>query len=67
MRCEKAEVPPEARVFKTKLELALDMIKADMAAGVRFGWVGGDGLYGHGYVLSDAIENMGLTFISYCS
>ena len=63
VRCEKAGVPPEARVFKTKQELALDMLKADMAAGVRFGWVGGDGLYGHGYELSDAIENMGLTFL----
>ncbi|CAK0766019.1 hypothetical protein CCP4SC76_4470009 [Gammaproteobacteria bacterium] len=40
-RCEKAG-PSEARFFKTKLALALDMIKADMAAGVEFGWVGGD-------------------------
>jgi len=62
-RCEKAGVPPEARVFKTKQELALDMIKADMAAGVEFSWVGGDGLYGHGQELSNAIENMGLTFL----
>lgn len=62
-RCEQAGIPPEARVFKTKQELALDMIKADMAAGVRFGWVGGDGLYGHGHELSNAIENMGLTFL----
>jgi SRSO17 transposase len=62
-RCERAGIPPEARVFKTKQELALDMIKADMAAGVRFSWVGGDGLYGHGHELSNAIENMGLTFL----
>jgi len=62
-RCEKAGIPPEARVFKTKQELALDMIKADVAAGVEFNWVGGDGLYGHGLELSNAIENMGLTFL----
>lgn len=62
-RCEKAGIPPEARVFKTKLQLALDMIKADIAAGVEFGWVGGDGLYGHGAELRDAIETMGLTFV----
>jgi SRSO17 transposase len=62
-RCEKAGIPPDARVFKTKLELALDMIKADRAAGVEFDWVGGDGLYGHGWELSNAIENMGLKFL----
>lgn len=60
-RCEKAGIPAEARVYKTKLELALDMIKADIAAGVEFNWVGGDGLYGHGEELRDAIENKGLT------
>jgi SRSO17 transposase len=54
-RCEKAGIPPEARAFKTKLELALDMVTADIAAGVEFGWVGGDGLYGHGWDLSNAI------------
>jgi SRSO17 transposase len=62
-RCEKAGIPAEARAFKTKLELALDMIKADIAAGVEFNWIGGDGLYGHGAELRDAIENMGLTFV----
>ncbi|CAK0755321.1 hypothetical protein CCP4SC76_2600004 [Gammaproteobacteria bacterium] len=62
-RCEKAGIPSEARFFKTKLALALDMIKADMAAGVEFGWVGGDSVYGHGHELGNAIENMGLTFI----
>ena len=62
-RCEKAGIPLEACVFKTKQELALDMIKADMAAGVEFGWVGGDGFYGHGQELSNSLENMGLTFI----
>jgi SRSO17 transposase len=61
-RCEKAGIPPEARIFKTKQELALDMITADLASGVEFNWIGGDGFYGHGQKLSDAIENKGLTF-----
>ena len=34
-----------------------------MANGVRFGWVGGDGLYGHGYDLSYAVDDLGLTFL----
>ncbi|MCG8552673.1 MAG: hypothetical protein MI799_19890 [Desulfobacterales bacterium] len=39
------------------------MLKADIEAGVRFGWVGGDRLYGHGHELNYAIEDMGLTFL----
>ena len=39
------------------------MIQADLEAGVELGWVGGDGLYGQGHELSNAIENMGLTFL----
>ena len=62
-RCDKAGIPQEARTHKTKLQLALEMLQADVDAGVRFGWVGGDGLYGHGYELNYAIEDMGLTFV----
>lgn len=62
-RCEKAGVPVEARQFKTKLELALDMIQSDVAAGVEFDWVGGDGLYGHGLEFGNALENSGLKFV----
>jgi SRSO17 transposase len=62
-RCDKAGIPEEAREHKTKQQLALEMLKADMANGVRFGWVGGDGLYGHGYDLSYAIDDMDLTFL----
>jgi len=62
-RCEKAGIPFEARIFNTKQELALDMIKAALSAGVDFGWIGGDGFYGHGQKLSNAIENMGLPFL----
>jgi SRSO17 transposase len=62
-RCETAGIPRDARVFKTKPQLALDMVRADIAAGLEFGWIGGDGLYGHGSEFSDAIENMGLEFV----
>lgn len=62
-RCDLAGVPEPARTYKTKQELALEMIQADQAAGVAFGWVGGDGFYGHGTALGNAIENIGLTFL----
>ncbi len=62
-RCEKAGIPEDKRTFKTKLELAHEMVKADVEAGVEFGWVGGDGLYGHGLELGNLLDNMGLTFL----
>lgn len=62
-RCKKAGIPEEERTHKSKPQLALEMLKADIEAGVRFGWVGGDGLYGHGYELSNAIDDMGLPFL----
>jgi SRSO17 transposase len=34
-----------------------------MATGVRFGWGGGDGLYGHGDEFSYAVDDLGLTFL----
>ena len=62
-RCEQAGIPAEQRQFKTKIALALEMIKADVEAGLEFGWVGGDGLYGHGFELGNALNDMGLTFL----
>lgn len=62
-RCTKAEIPENKRNYKTKQELALEMIKEDLSNGVRFGWVGGDALYGHGYQLSQEIEKLGQNFV----
>lgn len=62
-RCIKAGIPEDKRRHKTKLELALEMVEADIEAGIRFGWVGGNGLYGHGCQLNYAIEDMGLLFL----
>jgi SRSO17 transposase len=53
----------EKRTFKTKIDLALEMVEADVEAGVEFGWVGGDGLYGHGVELGNRLNNMGLVFL----
>ena len=46
-RCDKAKIPEPDRIFKTKPELALEMIDEDIKNGVEFDWIGGDGLYGH--------------------
>lgn len=62
-RCDKAGIPTDKRAYKTKQQLALEMIKEDIAQGVQFGWVGGDGFYGHGYELSQEIEALGKDFV----
>ena len=44
-RCAEAGVPEDV-VFRTKPELALEMIREADARGMPFRWVGGDSLYG---------------------
>jgi len=62
-RCDEAKIPIESRVYKTKPELALDMIKQDIDHGVTFDWIGGDGLYGHNTKLCDGLDELELFFV----
>ena len=41
-RCNKAGIPESERVFKTKNQLALEIVEQARRNGVRFGWVGAD-------------------------
>ena len=45
-RCEKAGVPADARMYRTKHELALDIVEHALELGIRFEWVGVDAFYG---------------------
>jgi len=62
-RCSKAKIPVQNRLHKTKQELAAQMVAEALLQGVKFSWVGGDGLYGHGYELSDFVESLGQNFV----
>ena len=62
-RCEKAGIPQEYQKYKTKPELALEMIKQDIERGVKFDWIGGDGLYGHSSELCDGLDELGQFFV----
>lgn len=62
-RCEEAGVPVDARTFRTKDELALDVVREARGRGLRFGWVGADAGYGKGPGFMDALEDMGETFV----
>ena len=62
-RCDKAHIPDNKRIFKTKPELALEMIKTKVALGVKFDWIGGDGLYGHNSELTRGLDKEGLFYV----
>jgi SRSO17 transposase len=62
-RCKKSGVPKSARLHRTKPELGLEIVRRQRRLGIRFDYVGGDALYGHGAEFSRAIEDMGEVFL----
>lgn len=62
-RCKKAHIPNEERAFKTKQELAADIIKHQLEMGTTFDYVGADGLYGNDAAFAREIDNMGLVYM----
>jgi SRSO17 transposase len=63
-RCNLAEIPTEARRMRSKSALALEMVRAARARGMRFEWVGFDGGYGKEPAFLRALEDMGEIFIA---
>lgn len=62
-RCEKAGIPNHKMVFKTKPQLALDMIAEHLDCGVKFDYVNGDGLYGNGFEFSKGLMAKGVNYV----
>lgn len=62
-RCEKAGIPKPQRVFRTKDELALEIVRQARQRGLGFGWVGADGGYGKGPGFCMALDRMGERFV----
>lgn len=62
-RCKSAGIPKTEIKYKTKLELALEMIIYHKQKGTRFHWIGGDGLYGHDSKFRNNIAAMGLLYM----
>ena len=50
-------------MHRTKPQLALEIVRRSRQRGVRFAWVGGDEVYGSNPELTDALEDMGETFL----
>ena len=62
-KCKKAGIPEEHRTFKTKTQLALEIIKAQRSAGIRFDWINADGLYGNDLVLLKELEKLNELYV----
>jgi SRSO17 transposase len=62
-RCRKAGIPAEFLTFKTKDEIALDMVRHARGTGIDFGWVGADAGYGKGLTFMKELHTMGETFM----
>jgi SRSO17 transposase len=63
-RCDRVEIPVEARTMRAKTDLALEMVRAARARGMRFGWVGVDGGYGKKPAFLRALDDLGETFVA---
>jgi len=58
-RMKKAKIPAENQTYKTKLELALEMVESAIEKGIEFNWVGADGFYGNDSKFIRAIDRLG--------
>ena len=63
-RCEKAGVPVEERSFRTKHEIALEIVQNALDSGVRFAYVAFDGFYGENGELLRILDGAGLRFLA---
>ena len=63
-RCKKAGIPVERQVFKTKLELALEMVDSAVSENVEFGWIAADAFYGRDSKLLNTLDDSHLTFLA---
>jgi SRSO17 transposase len=54
---------PERVVFRTKPELALEMLAAAVAEGVPFRWVGGDSVYGDSPTFVQGVRQLGKWYV----
>lgn len=62
-RCKDVGVPKERFKFKKKTELALEIVRAQRKAGIRFDWVGADAFYGNDSDFLKELDNDGELFV----
>jgi SRSO17 transposase len=62
-RCCRSGIPKECQIFKTKDEIALEMVKHARKLNLDFGWVGADAGYGKGITFMKELHRIGETFM----
>jgi SRSO17 transposase len=62
-RCKAAGVPVDV-VFRTKCELAIDMVISTRKRGIGFSWIGVDSGYGKDTPFLHALDDLGETFVA---
>ena len=56
-RCKQAAIPESEQVYRSKGELALEMIR-QMEGEIRYDWVGGDSIYGNSPHLRQGLQEL---------
>lgn len=62
-RCRKAGIPDAERRYRSKSDLALEMVRHQKALGLRYAWVGADGGYGKEPAFLRGLAAMGEVFV----
>jgi SRSO17 transposase len=62
-RMAKAKIPKENQSFKTKQQLALEIIKHQMTLETKFDYINADALYGADQGFTDAVDAMAIPFV----
>lgn len=62
-RCQKAQVPEDRQEYRSKNQLALEMVKAAKDRGVSFEWVLADAAYGISQEFRRAVEQLGYRYV----
>ena len=62
-RCKEAGIPANEMKFRTKLELAIEIIKHQQSIGIEFDYIGADGFYGNDANFAKTIDLLGLAYM----
>ena len=63
MRCKEAGIPQAHRTFKTKLDIAYEIILHQLAIGTSFDFVSADGYYGNDVTFASRIDKLDLLYM----
>lgn len=62
-RCEEAGIPEDERIFKTKLQLAAEIIDHQVSQGITFDFISADGYYGNDASFAHMIDQKGYVYM----